>query len=74
MHTNAHIWRMTLSLLPRVLMLRYDNYMHCAHVRAHDYSDVEMKLTPLSSTKFGSGRPSEQAHALGDFIKTSIIA
>lgn len=35
--------------------------------------DVEVKLTPLSSTKFGSGRPSEQAQALGNFVKTSIV-
>eukprot|EP00903_Cladosiphon_okamuranus_P019258 g17705.t1 len=35
--------------------------------------DVEVKLSPLSSSKFGSGRPSEQAQVLATFIKTSIV-
>lgn len=36
-------------------------------------ADVEVKLTPLSSSKFSSGRPTEQAQALGTFVKTSIV-
>ncbi|CAN0291133.1 unnamed protein product [Scytosiphon promiscuus] len=35
--------------------------------------DVEVKLTPLSSSKFSSGRPSEQAQVLATFVKTSIV-
>ncbi|CAN0330229.1 unnamed protein product [Ectocarpus sp. 6 AP-2014] len=35
--------------------------------------DVEVKLTPLSSSKFSSGRPSEQAHVLSTFVKNSIV-
>lgn len=35
--------------------------------------DVEVKLTPLSSSKFTAGRPTEQANVLGTFVKTSIV-
>lgn len=33
MHTRARIRKIIPSLLPRVLMLRHDNYMHCTHAR-----------------------------------------
>ncbi|CAM9305738.1 unnamed protein product [Choristocarpus tenellus] len=35
--------------------------------------DVQVLITPLASSKFGSGRPSEQAQTLGSFVKASIV-
>lgn len=54
------------------LLCRLHTSCDCTHACV-GLADVEMKLTPLSSTKFAAGRPSEQAHAVGNFIKTSIV-
>ncbi|CAM9126909.1 unnamed protein product [Discosporangium mesarthrocarpum] len=35
--------------------------------------DVQVFLTPLSSSKFGGGRPSEQAQTLGTFVRSSVV-
>lgn len=57
-------------LIFRLLCRLHSSY--CTRVCV-SLTDVEIKLTPLSSTKFAAGRPSEQAHAVGNFIKTSIV-